>query len=122
MANIHIYVFAGVWYFFDIGKRTMLTDIEYEELENGKGFCAKCNGRKIGEIDVIYIGIDRMIIESTQIDSEYRNTDLCHNLVRCVADFARKNHRKILSLCPRAQSIFNKYSEFDDVRLMRVTA
>ncbi len=122
MANIHIYVFVGVWYFFDTRKYKMPTDIEYEELKNGKGFCAMYNGRQIGEIDVLYIGTDRMIIESTQIDSEYRDTDLCHNLVRCVAEFARRHHRKILSLCPRAQSIFNKYSEFDDVRLMRVPA
>lgn len=99
----------------------MPTDIEYTELQNGGGFCAKYHGRQIGEIDIISVGADRLIIESTHIESDFQNTDLCRNLVRCVADFARRTHRKILSLCPRAQSIFNRYPEFDDVRLIRVT-
>jgi len=100
----------------------MPSDIEYKKLANDLGFCAIYHGHKIGEIDIIYVGANRLIIESTQIDSEFENTDLCKNLVKCVADFARKEHRKIFSLCPRAQSIFNKYAEFDDVRLMRVAA
>ena len=100
----------------------MTTDIEYEKLPNGNGFCAKHNGHTIGEIDIITVGSDRLIIESTQIDAEYADTDLCHDLVRCVAEFARNTHRKILSMCPRAQYIFNRYAEFDDVRMIRVAA
>ncbi len=100
----------------------MTLDIEYERLSNGNGFCAKCDGKTIGEIDIVYVGANRLIIESTHIDRAFENTDVCKNLVRCVADFARNNHRKILSLCPRAQSIFNRYAEFDDVRLMKLAA
>jgi len=100
----------------------MPTDIEYTELTGGNGFCARLNGRQIGEIDIIAVGSDRLVIESTQIEPEYENSDLCRNLVRCVAEFARATHRKILSMCPRAQSIFNRYAEFDDVRLIRVAA
>ena len=100
----------------------MSSEIEYEKLSNGNGFCAKCDGKIIGEIDIVYVGINRLIIESTYIDSAFENSDVCRNLVRCVADFARDQHRKILSLCPRAQSIFNRYAEFDDVRLMKLAA
>jgi predicted GNAT family acetyltransferase len=96
----------------------MPTDIEYERLQNGNGFCAKYHGHKIGEIDIVTIGANRIIIESTTIDDNFRDTELCRNLVQCVADFARRTHKKILSLCPRAQSIFNRYPEFDDVRLI----
>lgn len=100
----------------------MPADIEYETLPNGNGFCARYHGRQIGEIDIITVGNDRLVIESTHIDAEYVGTDLCHELVRCVAEFARRTHRKILSMCPRAQSIFNRYAEFDDVRMIRVMA
>lgn len=100
----------------------MPTDIEYETLPNGNGFCAKYHGNIIGEIDIITVGTDRLIIESTQIDSEFNGTDLCRELVRCVVEFARRTHRKILTMCPRAQSVFNRYAEFDDVRMIRVAA
>ena len=99
-----------------------LDDIEYQRLPDGNGFYAKYNGKKIGEIDIVYVGANRLLIESTQIDTAFEKTDVCRNLVRCVADFARHEHRKILSLCPRAQSIFNRYAEFDDVRLMKAAA
>ena len=46
-------------------------DIEYTELTNGNGFCARLNGRQIGEIDIIAVGRDRLIIESTKIEPEY---------------------------------------------------
>ena len=100
----------------------MPPDIEYETLPNGNGFCAKYHGNVIGEIDIITIGTDRIVIESTQIDSEFNGTDLCRELVRCVVEFARRTHRKILSMCPRAQSVFNRYAEFDDVRMIRIAA
>ena len=100
----------------------MLSEIEYKKLPNGEGFCATYNGNKIGEIDIVYVGANRLIIESTQIDGEFEHTDVCRNLVRCVAEFARREHRKVLSLCPRAQSIFNRYAEFDDVRLIKLAA
>jgi len=98
----------------------MPQDIEYEQLQNGNGFCAKYHGQKIGEIDIVAVGANRLIIESTTINDDFLDTELCRNLVRCVADFARRTHKKILSLCPRAQSVFNRYPEFDDVRLISV--
>jgi len=104
------------------GNTKMPSDIIFQELQNNGGFCAKCNGAQVGKIDIITIGNDRLIIESTQIDSDYRDSDLCYNLVKCVVEFARKTGRKILCRCPRAQSIFNRCPEFDDVRMIRVAA
>jgi len=95
-------------------------DIKYEELQNGTGFCASFHGHQIGEINFLYVGIDRLIIESTNIDNEYKDTNLCLDLVRKVADYARSQHRKIITMCPRAQAMFNRYPEFDDVRFIRV--
>ncbi len=100
----------------------MPTYIEYTEMENGRGFCARLGGTQIGEIDIAIIGANRIIIESTYTASEYSDGDLCKNLVRCVVEFARRSGRKILCLCPRAQSVFNRCPEFDDVRLIRVAA
>lgn len=100
----------------------MLDNIEYHELESGHGFCAKSNGQQIGEIDIVIVGANRLIIESMRIDKEFDSIEICRNLVKCVADMARRTGRKILCLCPRAQSIFNRYPEFDDVRMIKIAA
>ena len=100
----------------------MPSNIIFQELQNNGGFCAKYNGRQIGEINIITVGIDRLIIETTRMDDDYRDTDLCYNLVKCVVEFARDTGRKILCRCPRAQSVFNRCPEFDDVRMIRIAA
>lgn len=97
-----------------------MNDIRYEESQNGHGFCACCGNLQIGEINFLYVGIDRMIIESTDVDEEYKNTNVCLELVRHVVDCARRQHRKIITMCPHAQAMFNRCPEFDDVRFIQV--
>ena len=95
-------------------------DIEFSKQQNGSGFVANCHGKQVGEINVFFIGVDRMVIESTYINEEYKNTNLCFDLVSRVVAFARDTHRKIISMCPTAQLIFNGHPEFDDVRFIRM--
>lgn len=92
--------------------------IKFISFSNGLGFYANCNGHEIGEITFVRVGIDKLIIDHTIIDDKYRDTGVGLNLVRCVCNMARQQHRKIISLCPFARSIFVKYPEFDDVLLI----
>ncbi|MCR5193934.1 MAG: N-acetyltransferase [Alphaproteobacteria bacterium] len=94
-------------------------NIEFYEQQNGQGFIANCHGKQVGEINIFFIGVDRLVIESTYVSDEYKNTNLCLDLVSRVVAFARETHRKIISMCPMAQSIFNGHPEFDDVRFIR---
>ena len=95
-------------------------NITYSESKNGCAFCAYLGAVLIGRIDFIYVGIDRLLIESTSIDDKYDVPTLCFELVRKVVDFARSQRRKIICMCPRAKVILNKHPEFDDVRFLRV--
>lgn len=95
----------------------MACKIEFLSFQNGLGFNAICDNRKVGEITFVRLG-DKIIIDHTSVDVEYRNANVGLNLVRQVCNMARQNHRKILALCPFAQAMFNRYSEFDDVRLI----
>jgi len=94
--------------------------IEYEILPDGCGFCAKVNGENIGEITFVKIGIDKLMIDHTFIDSHYPKTLIEFNLVARVVDLARHQHRKILTICPSAMDVFMEHPEFDDVRFMSV--
>lgn len=97
--------------------KPMTCNVEFSLFPNGQGFNALCNNRKIGEITFVRVA-DKMIIDHTAVDAEFRNENVGLNLVRQVCNLARMNHRKILALCPFAQAMFNRYPEFDDVRLI----
>jgi hypothetical protein len=92
--------------------------ITYDIFPNGTGFYANCDGQHVGEITFVRVGADKMIIDYTAVTEQYRRASVGLNLVRCAANLARKQHRKIIAMCPFASAMFSKYSEFDDVRLL----
>ncbi len=98
----------------------MEKDVKYFVSPNNDGFDAFMHGQKVGEITFVRIGIDKLIIEYTNVHPDFRNRKIGLTLVRNVANMARSQHRHIITLCPFARAMFNKYSEFDDIRLMNL--
>ncbi len=96
-----------------------MDNIEYVLSANGLGFDANSNGRHVGEITFVRVGLDKLIIDHTAVDEGFRNSQIGLNLVRQVCNLARDQKRKIIPLCPFARRVFMRYSEFDDVRLMQ---
>ncbi len=92
--------------------------ITYDIFPNGLGFYANCDGRHVGEITFVRVGADKMIIDYTAVSDKYKNQNVGLNLVRCAADLARNQHRKVITLCPFATAMFSRYPEFDDVRFL----
>ena len=93
--------------------------ITYDIFPNGAGFYANCNGHHVGEITFVRVGADKMIIDYTAVTEQYRHASIGLNLVRCVANVARNQKRKVITMCPFAAAMFSKYPEFDDVRFLR---
>ena len=94
--------------------------ITYDIFPDGLGFYANCDGQHIGEITFVRVGADKVIIDYTAVTDKYRNAQVGLNLVRCVADLARHQHRKVITMCPFATAMFSRFPEFDDVRFLHV--
>ncbi len=98
----------------------MAKDITYDMFPDGLGFYANCDGKHVGEITFVRVGIDKLIIDHTDVSENYRNENIGINLLRQVVDLARNQNRKIITMCPFAKAMFCKYPEFDDVRFLHV--
>ena len=96
----------------------MTNQVQYFISDTRDGFDAIINGAKVGEITFVRIGADKLIIDYTGVNPEYRNQHIGLTLVRNVANMARAQNRHVITLCPFARAMFNRYSEFDDIRLM----
>ena len=98
----------------------MVPEIKYFISQTGDGFEAIYQGQKVGEITFARVGSDKIIIDYTGVAPEFRHHQVGLTLVRNVANMARSQQKHILALCPFARAMFNRYPEFDDVRLKRV--
>jgi predicted GNAT family acetyltransferase len=96
----------------------MLNDIQYLPSEDGTGIDAILRGQIIGQVTYVRIGMDKLIIDYTGVAVPYRGKSIGLNLIRHVAELARLQHRRIITICPFARAMFNRYPEFDDIRLM----
>lgn len=96
----------------------MSETVQYFISETRDGFDAIVSGTKVGEITFVRVGSDKLIIDYTGVAPEYRRRHIGLTLVRNVANMARTQHRRVIALCPFARAMFNRFSEFDDIRLI----
>jgi predicted GNAT family acetyltransferase len=98
----------------------MSDNIQYFVSPERDGFEAVVNGQKIGEITFVRVGADKLIIDYTAVAPGFRNRHIGLTLVRNVVNMARVQHRRVVALCPFARAMFNRFPEFDDIRLMNM--
>ena len=96
----------------------MCEDIQYLPSIDGSGIDAIYQGRLVGQVTYVRIGQDKLIIDYTGVAVPFRGKNIGLTLVRRVAELARAQHRKVITICPFARAMFNRYPEFDDIRLM----
>lgn len=93
-------------------------DITFQFSDDGCKVYALCDGRKIGSIFFVKMGSDKIMISESEIEPDYKNSELELLLTMEIIKLAREQHRKIMSICPYITNIFTTHPEFDDVRLL----
>lgn len=98
----------------------MADNIQYLPSVDGSGIDAIYRGQIVGQVTFVRIGMDKLIIDYTGVAAPYRGQNIGLTLIRHVADMARSQHRHVITICPFARAMFNRFPEFDDIRLMNV--
>lgn len=81
-----------------------------------KGFFkATEDGQEAGRMTYAWANDDRIIIDHTEVNPEFRGRSVGNLMVQAAVEFARKAGIKIVPLCPFAKSVFDKTPEYRDV-------
>ena len=96
-------------------------DLNFQIDDNNCRIYAIHNGKRIGNIFFVRIGSDKIMISDAEVDSNYVTKDIELYLTEEIISIARKQHRKIISICPYISEIFMQHPEFDDVRMLNCT-
>lgn len=91
--------------------------MEITRTDDGKHglFEAKENGVLAGEMTYVWAGDNKIIIDHTEVKSEFEGKGVGKKLVLEAVAFARENSIKILPLCPFAKSVFDRNKDLHDV-------
>ena len=93
-------------------------NIIFQFADDGCGIYAICDGKRVGSIFFVKIGADKIMISESEIEPDYKTDEIELGLIEQIINMARKQHRKVMSICPYISDIFKQHPEFDDVRLL----
>ena len=83
---------------------------------DGKGFAmARENGERAGMMTYNIPNSDFIIIDHTEVEEEFRGSDVGKQMLYKIVEMAREKNIKILPLCPFANAMFKKLSDIQDV-------
>lgn len=84
--------------------------------EINKGyFKAIDTNTEAGLMTYSWAGTDKIIIDHTEVNPDFKGQNVGKNMVLEAVAFARKSNIKILPLCPFAKSVFDKNPDLHDV-------
>lgn len=78
-------------------------------------FYVEVDGTRKAEMTYTWAGSTKMIIDHTEVDDSLRGKKVGYLLVEKAVEFARENHVKILPLCPFANYVMEKNTDYKDV-------
>ena len=90
-------------------------EIKHQVTDNKGVFFMEEAGARIAEMTYVMAGKDKMIIDHTEVSERFGGKGLGKVLLAEAVAFARKEHLKIMPLCPFAKSVFDKTNEYADV-------
>ena len=89
-------------------------DMEIKEQKNAF-YIGDSIGSAIAVITFQPKGEDAIVIDHTFVKEEYRKQGIAHSLVMKVADYARRENKKIVPQCSYAREMLTRDDRFEDI-------
>lgn len=92
-----------------------MIEVKQFDRESKGFFKATEDEKEAGRMTYSWVNNDRIIIDHTEVNPEFRGKSVGNLMVQAAVDFARKAGIKIIPLCPFAKSVFDKNPDYKDV-------
>lgn len=90
-------------------------EIKHNESERGGEFVIEENGNRAAEMTYTKAGENKISIDHTFVEHDFRGSGIAKDLVAEGVKYARENNLKVIPLCPYAKAVIGKTPEFQDV-------
>jgi len=89
--------------------------INHTEYESKGYFSATTNGTEAGKMTYSRAGAEKIIIDHTEVNPQFKGQGVGKHLVLAAVECARDQNIRIIPLCPFAKSVFKRIPEIRDV-------
>ncbi|AZA89038.1 N-acetyltransferase [Chryseobacterium shandongense] len=97
-------------------------EVTHNNNEKNGNFEAFIDGNHAGLMTYTWAGEERFIIDHTEVEEAYNGKGVGKEMLLAAVDFARKNGKSIIPLCPFAKATFQKHEELQDVLVNKTQA
>ncbi|NML59109.1 N-acetyltransferase [Chryseobacterium sp. RJ-7-14] len=97
-------------------------EVRQSNNEKNGNFEAFIDGNHAGLMTYTWAGEERFIIDHTEVEEAYNGKGVGKEMLLASVDFARKNGKTIIPLCPFAKATFQKHEELQDVLVNKTQA
>ncbi|AZA59371.1 N-acetyltransferase [Chryseobacterium shandongense] len=97
-------------------------EVTHNNNEKNGNFEAFIDGNHAGLMTYTWAGEERFIIDHTEVEEAYNGKGVGKEMLLAAVDFARKNGKTIIPLCPFAKATFQKHEELQDVLVNKTQA
>ncbi|MEA1850928.1 MULTISPECIES: GNAT family N-acetyltransferase [Chryseobacterium] len=99
-----------------------MIEVKQSNNEKNGNFEAFIDGKRAGLMTYTWAGEERFIIDHTEVEEAYNGKGVGKEMLLAAVDFARKNGKTIIPLCPFAKATFQKHEELQDVLVNQAQA
>jgi len=99
-----------------------MIEVKQSNNEKNGNFEAFIDGNHAGLMTYTWAGEERFIIDHTEVEEAYNGKGVGKEMLLAAVDFARKNGKNIIPLCPFAKATFQKHEELQDVLVNKTQA
>lgn len=92
-----------------------MIEVKQQNDEKHGSFEALIDGKRAGLMTYTWAGEERFIIDHTEVEEAYNGKGVGKEMLIAAVDFARKNSKKVIPLCPFAKATFQKNEDMQDV-------
>ena len=90
-------------------------EVKHEDNGYRGSFYFELDGNVEGEMTYVWSGPNKIIIDHTDVNPEFKGKNIGKQLVMKAVEYARENKLKIMPLCPFAKSVFDRNEDIRDV-------
>ncbi len=99
-----------------------MIEVKQKNNEKNGSFEAFIDGNHAGLMTYTWAGEERFIIDHTEVEEAYNGKGVGKEMLLAAVDFARKNSKTIIPLCPFAKATFQKHEDLQDVLVNQTQA